>query len=918
VEFEISWHTLLESVPDAVVIVDSAGRIVRANSHAENMFGYARQELLGHPVEMLIPAQFRERHSKHFEGYQAHPQTRPMGTNLTLIALRKSGTEFPVEISLSPMPAPEGVLTIAVIHDITRRKMAEGEIRKMSERFYRLAENAQDIIYRYRLWPARGFEYVNAAATGVTGYTPEEHYADPDLGLKIVHPDDRPLVDKLMRAESAFVEPLTMRWITKNGKIIWTEQRNVPVYDDERQLIAIEGIARDVTERKKAELVLQDLAQSVSGATGEQLLSSLVQHLTQTLNMDYAFVGEVIRENPQKIRTVAVCARGMIVKNFEYAQVNTPCAGVVGKKLCVYKEGVRRLFPHDTLAAEMGVECYIGIPLFDSSGEPLGLLVAMDTKPMQDTITAESMLKIFAVRAVSELQRSRSEEEMARISYERDAILSSTKEAMFAIDNQRRILYCNQAATKMFGYSQEELTGKTTEILYPSKEMYLDFGKILPEIREKGYLTKEFQLRRADGELFTAECTVSHLRINEQEIGRVSVVRDVSERKRLEEELRQSQKIEAIGRLAGGVAHDFNNILMAISGYSELLLMKLESFGSARQDVEQILRSVDQAASLTRQLLAFSRKQILELQVLDMGRVVAGLDLMLHRLIPENIEVFIKSAPETGRIKADRGQIEQVILNLAVNARDAMPNGGKLHIEVSSLDLHVPDPQVHQGTPPGRYVLLTVSDTGHGMDDATKSHIFEPFFTTKELGKGTGLGLATVYGIVKQSDGYIWVSSEPGKGSTFAIYLPGIDEPPGPVTISASTRQLSGTETILLVDDNDSLRTTFTALLEVHGYKVLPAANGIEALDVFRNHAGQIHLLITDVVMPKMSGYELAESLRQQTTGIKVLYMTGYTENAIQYQGVLAENVALIQKPFSKEILLQKIREVLDNYCDPC
>jgi len=620
----------------------------------------------------------------------------------------------------------------------------------------------------------------------------------------------------------------------------------------------------------------------------------------------------VTQEGPEIIRTVAVCAKGMIVQNFKYNLVNTPCAGVVGRKMCVYPEGVQRLFPHDTLAAEMGVECYIGIPLFDSAGEPLGLLVAMDTKPMQDTAISESMLKIFAVRAASELERHRSEEQMALMSRQMDAILSSTKEAIFAVDSQRRILYCNQAATEIFGYSQEELTGQTTEILFPSKELYLDFGKILTELREKGYLTRESQLRRSNGDLFTAECTISNLRVGEQEIGRVTVVRDVSGRKRMEEELRQSQKIEAIGRLAGGVAHDFNNILMAISGYSELLLMKLESSGSARRDVEEILRSVEQAASLTRQLLAFSRKQVLEPQVLDMGAVAVALDGMLRRLIPESIEVSIKFAPESGRIKADRGQIEQVILNLAVNARDAMPNGGKLHIEVSNLDLHAPDPQAYQGTPPGRYVLLTMADTGHGMDEATKSHIFEPFFTTKERGKGTGLGLATVYGIVKQSNGYIWVSSEPGKGSTFSIYLPQVDEP-CEVTVSASTRELSGTETILLVDDNAPVCAAFSALLEVHGYKVLPAADGNEAQDVSRNYAGPIHLLITDVVMPKMSGREMADRLQEQRTGMKVLYMSGYTENAIQNQGVLEPNVSFLQKPFVKEILLQKIREILSK-----
>lgn len=381
----------------------------------------------------------------------------------------------------------------------------------------------------------------------------------------------------------------------------------------------------------------------------------------------------------------------------------------------------------------------------------------------------------------------------------------------------------------------------------------------------------------------------------------------------LREQLLQSQKMEAVGRLAGGIAHDFNNLLTTILGNVDLLLQTLPADDGRRNDIEEIREAGQSAVSLTRQLLAFSRKQILELVVLDLNAVVRNLNQMLRRLIGEDVEVMMRLDPGLGPVKADPGQIEQVLLNLAVNARDAMPEGGTLTIETTNVELDEQYARTHADTAPGRYVMFGVSDTGHGMDEQTQAHLFEPFFTTKEKGKGTGLGLATVYGIVKQSGGNIWVHSEPGHGTTFKVYLPRVEGATAPLAEAKPTVELPiATETVLIVEDNTGVRALARKILERSGYTVLDAANGAEALAICERHAGAIHLLLTDVVMPGMDGRALAARVARLRPEIMVLYTSGYTDNGIAQHGILDAGTAFLQKPYGLDVLTQKVREVLD------
>jgi PAS domain S-box-containing protein len=516
-----------------------------------------------------------------------------------------------------------------------------------------------------------------------------------------------------------------------------------------------------------------------------------------------------------------------------------------------------------------------------------------------------------AVVGLDITERKRAEEALRRSEEQSRTLVDSARDVIFALSPDGLFVALNPAFEKLTGWPREEWMGKPfTEVLHAddvpaAREL---FAKIL---RSEPPPNVQFRFRSREGGYLVGEITAN---IPRQDGRLLGIVRDVTDRVRLEDQLRQAQKMEAVGRLAGGVAHDFNNLLTAISGYSELLLSDLAPGDPRRADVEEIKKATERAASLTRQLLAFSRRQVLQPRVLDLNVVVAGAEKLLRRLIGEDIRLVTRFEPALGAVRADAGQIEQVVMNLAVNARDAMPGGGTLTVETRNADITVARRTEEQAPmPPGRYVELRVSDTGVGIGAEVKRHIFEPFFTTREKGTGTGLGLATVYGIVKQSGGFIWVDSEPGRGATFTIHLPqvaqGVEtaEPGRPVRTS-----IAGTETVLLVEDEAAVRTVARESLRIYGYRVLEAPDGEVALRVAADAGAGIDLLLTDVIMPGLSGPALADRLRAERPGIRVLYMSGYTDDALGPHGVLEPGLNYLQKPFTPDVLAQKVRQVLD------
>jgi len=475
-----------------------------------------------------------------------------------------------------------------------------------------------------------------------------------------------------------------------------------------------------------------------------------------------------------------------------------------------------------------------------------------------------------------------------------------------------RYLDVNESFLRTTGYRREEVIGRTSlELKF--WERHEDRARLVAMLEEQGSVRDlEITFRTKSGEQRTALDSAEIIEVAGQKCI-IAFFKDITERKFLEQQLRQAQKMEAVGRLSGGIAHDFNNLLGVIIGYSELLGERVVEHASLRKNVEEIKKAGHRAADLTRQLLAFSRQQVLDPKVLDLNAIVAGLEEMLRPLIGEDIELSTALDPALGHVKADQGQIEQVIMNLVINGRDAMPEGGKLMIETASVKLDKAYACRHPPVVPGSYALLAVTDTGIGMDAKTQAHIFDPFFTTKEMGKGTGLGLATVYGVVKQSGGYIWVYSEPGKGTTFKTYLPLVEESPEPAGLRATRAEPSrGSETILLVEDEESLRVMTRTLLVQSGYHVLDADSGAQALEIAHRHEETIHLLLTDVVLPGMRGRELAERMVLFRPDLRVLLMSGYTDHAIAAQGVLDVGTFFLQKPFTRDALTREVRKVLD------
>lgn len=661
-----------------------------------------------------------------------------------------------------------------------------------------------------------------------------------------------------------------------------------------------------------------------------QVIAEIVHALNQTANLDELLAG--IHQALKKVLPAENCFVALhdsATDTFSFpffvdeVDIAPPPPQRVGHSCTAYvfRRGAPMLIPQsefDRLAAEGEVELvgapapgWLGVPL-KTPNETIGVLVvqhyenekAYDQRDLEflNSVGGHIALAIERRRAEDALRKK---EEMFRLLFSHNPLPT------WVIDRETlKFLEVNEAAVRVYGYSQEEFKSMTILDFRTDDEK----AKILNYLKDHsgdGLYRGHWKHRKKDGKTIEVETTVHELEYSGKRV-RLIVAQDVSERTILEQQLRQSQKMEAVGRLAGGVAHDFNNLLMVIKGHTELLRNVLPPADEYSRKIEQIERAADRASGLTRQLLAFSRLQMLQPKVMNLNDAVSDMGRLLPRLIGEDIELIIRPSESLGAVRADRSQMEQIIMNLVVNARDAMPDGGKLIIETSNIELDSLYNEKHPIVREGKYVLLCVSDTGTGMSLETQAHIFEPFFTTKAQGKGTGLGLATVYGVVKQSGGFIWVYSELGRGTTFKIYFPRVDQPVDRFDATPIPSEAPrGSETILLTEDERDVREVAREFLESGGYTVIEARDGIEALGLVEKHEGAIDLLITDMVMPRMTGQELAARLKEQRPRLRMLYMSGYSERAAADSLRAEPGVRLLAKPFSRGALLRTVHELL-------
>jgi two-component system, cell cycle sensor histidine kinase and response regulator CckA len=753
---------------------------------------------------------------------------------------------------------------VGSVQDITERKHAEEKLARMAL----IVESSDDAITGVAL-DGRISSW-NRGAERIYGYTESEAVGQP---IMILAPPDRReevprILESLRRGEA--VEAFETVRVRKDGQPIDVSLTISPVRDPGGKIIGTAAVARDITAHRREEERSRRLAQLVDSAT--ELISTGDREGRITF-MNQAFLRAIGWSEKEVIgkyfRDVVLSPRISPGLREQIEGAITEKGGWKGECLHRRKDGTD--FP-----------VYLSVgPLRDGAGRVIG--------------------NVGIVRDLTESKRV--EERFYK------AFHLNPEPITIATVSEGRYLDVNESFLRITGYRREEVIGRTS-LDVKFWERPEDRARLIELLKQHGSVRDlEITFRTKSDEQRTALDSADIIEVNGQKCI-IAILKDITERKALEKQLRQLQKMEAVGQLSGGIAHDFNNLLGVILGYSEILEEGLSQNPKLRKTAQEITKAGQRAASLTRQLLAFSRQQLLEPKILNLNNIVADTEEMLRQLLGKHVEITSNLAADLGDVKADQGQIEQVIVNLAVNARDAMPDGGKLLFETRNVQLDDDYALHHPPAIPGKYVELIVTDTGVGMDAQTQSHIFEPFFTTKARGKGTGLGLATVYGVVKQSGGYIWVYSEPGLGTTFKIYLPRVTKAGrliGPGEVAKTPAR--GSETILLVEDEESLRTLTRTILERNGYVVLEASGGKEAIEVARRHGGSIDLLLTDMVMPGMKGHEVARGVAGLRPSVKVIYMSGYT--GFSNNGPAESEDILLSKPVTREALLRKVHEVL-------
>jgi two-component system cell cycle sensor histidine kinase/response regulator CckA len=791
-------------------------------------------------------------------------------------ALRAGARDFVTKQNLVRL-VPAVTREVAAAADVRELRAAEEALDESEARFARLVENAQDIVMRYQVLPEPRYEYVSPSVTKILGYTPQQFYDDPMFAIRAIHPDDRKgLADAYAEDPERAV---TCRVVAADGTTVWLDRRQVAIRDDQGVVVALETVARDVTGQIAAHEAVQSKERKFR-AIFEGALDALLLADDDRVYVD---------ANPAACELFGV-----------------PREEIVGRRVEDFSDGV----PNDVIA---------GWTAFLSAGRQEGEFALLrpdggrrDTE-FRATANVKPGVHLSIIRDITERRMAqhalREADERVR------GMLAELPLIVFSVPVVAGSgpSYVSPQAEALLGLP-DEAWGEKPELFWAA--VHADDRERIEAAQHLEQSANDFRMHRPDG---SEICVHAQHRFLHDEHGTPTryqgFLADITEltasREALhdsENKLRQSQKMEAIGQLAGGIAHDFNNLLTVINGYGDMALARCNGDEQLRQSITEMRRAGDRAAELTHQLLAFSRQQVLKPEIVDLNDVVSEHASMLSRVLGEDVVLRLRLNARDGYIEADPGQIAQVILNLAGNARDAMPDGGELAIGTATVELA--DDDLASEGPAGTYVMLEITDTGSGIDLATQTRIFEPFFTTKEVGKGTGLGLPTVLGIVQQSRGRVIVESKPGAGTTFRIYLPRVEAPAAP-SVEREERLERGTENVLLVEDDEVVRSLIEDMLAERGYTVLRAESPSAALHTAATYDGSIDLLVTDVIMPEMNGRQLAEGIQAHRPDVRTLYMSGYTSDAILARGVLPEGMHFLQKPFTASQLGLKAREAL-------
>ena len=910
IEHNAYLHAVMDNNPLAIIAFDTERRIQMCNPALERLFGHRRDDILGKKLEDLMVLPERRSAAIAFMDRALAGET----VRVTVKVPRRDGSLLDVRIVGVPLIVEgERKGTFALYEDITEQCRADEARRQAEEKYRRIVDNAVEGIFE--AVPNHGLVAVNPALARLAGYSsPEEMIASvPSVRHLYADPRELEILQQKLQG-SGVVEGYECQMLQKDGSKIWISLNVRVIQGGNGQPSIVDGSVVDITGRRRAELERQVTTEIIRSVT-------LTDNLDDLLRLIHTALNKVIDAGNC---FVALCdpASGMFHFPFFIDKFDGPPAPQKMGRSCtdyVFRTGQPLLISPGRFSdlVERGeveqigtLSCsWLGVPLRTPAATIGVLAVQQYEREKAYTDRDLDFLSSVGGQIALAIERKRSEERMRESEARIHVLIDQLPAVLSMVDMNLHFTSVLGADLARLGLKPDQLVGMSLSEYFETSDPA--FAPIAAHLRALAGEPVTYQVEWKGG---SYACHVEPMRDAAGEVqGAICMALDVTDRKRLEEQFRQAQKMEAVGRLAGGIAHDFNNLLMVIQGYADLLADRLSPGDSLRRSAEQIQTAAQRATSLTKQLLAFSRKQMLAPTVLNINTVVTDMEKILRRLIGEHIDLNVSSAPDLWLVKADRSQIEQVIMNLAINARDAMPDGGRLTIESANVDLESVENRPGALTP-RKYVMLAVTDNGSGMDAQTQAHIFEPFFTTKEKGKGTGLGLATVYGIVNQSGGYVWVYSEPGQGSTFKIYLPQTEDTLATASSVQRTDTASlprGVEVVLLVEDEKGVRDLAREYLETIGYKVLEAENSHIALELAAMHSGPIHLLLTDVVMPGIGGRELGARISAIRPDIRILYMSGYTDQAVVHQGILDREAVLLQKPFTLATLAWKLREVL-------